>query len=95
MNDISLLNFGRDIQHALMPLSKADLIKRSHLLVANTAVSEHVCRRDTLGEIESHVANDGCVAVHTLVRGEIPADHNWMYLLPVHCAFTQTAAWMR
>ena len=43
--------------------------------------------RDALNEIESYVSNDGHLAVHTLVRGQIPNDAEWMYLLPVHCAF--------
>jgi hypothetical protein len=40
-----------------------------------------------LDEIESYVGEGGCLGIHTLVRGEIPADPDWMYLLPVHCAF--------
>lgn len=84
---IALHNFDRYMQPALLPLSQTELIERGHSLVANTAVFEHVRGRGTLDEIESYVAHDGCLAVHTLVRGEIPADPDWMYLLPVHCAF--------
>lgn len=61
--------------------------RRAYDLVVNTAVFEHVLTRSTLDEIESHVRQDGTLAVHTLVRGEIPSDAGWMYLLPVHCAF--------
>ncbi|WP_290641622.1 methyltransferase domain-containing protein [Aquabacterium sp.] len=59
-----------------------------HQLVLNTAVFEHVRDRATLNEIESYVKPDsGCLAVHTLVPENVPANPDWMYLLPVHCAF--------
>lgn len=56
-------------------------------LVVNTAVFEHVRDRDTLDEIESFVSDTGCFAIHTLIPEKVPKDPNWMYLLPVHCAF--------
>lgn len=68
-------------------ISDADLVPRQFQLVLNTAVFEHVRDRATLDEIESYVAPDGCLAVHTLVPGAVPKDPEWMYLLPVHCAF--------
>ena len=80
-------NFDKYIEPSLNPLTESDLHKHGYSLVANTAVFEHVRSRETLNEIESYISKDGCFAVHTLVRGEIPKDPNWMYLLPVHCAF--------
>ncbi len=56
-------------------------------VVINSAVFEHVTSREVLDEINSLVDNKGVLAVHTLVREEIPADKEWFYLLPVHCAF--------
>jgi hypothetical protein len=84
---LELLNFDRYVTPPLRAVCEDALVRRSYRLVVNTAVFEHVRSRATLDEIESYVAPDGHLAVHTLVRGEIPADPDWMYLLPVHCAF--------
>lgn len=82
-----LHSFDRFVQPISFPLYAQDLVKRGHVLVTNTAMFEHVRNRRTLDEIESYVAEDGCFGIHTLVRGDIPADPEWMYLLPVHCSF--------
>lgn len=68
---------------------ETDALKvRGYDLVLNTAVFEHVRDRATLDEIESYVKPaGGALAVHTLVPEHVPQDPNWMYLLPVHCAF--------
>lgn len=84
---LELGNFDTYIEPAINPIPPDSLKKRGHSLVVNTAVFEHVRDRETLDEIESYVSPDGQLAVHTLVRGDIPADPEWMYLLPVHCAF--------
>ena len=68
-------------------LGDEQLVERSFDLVVNTAVFEHVTDRATLDEIESYVSNPGCFAIHTLIPETIPRDPEWMYLLPVHCAF--------
>lgn len=80
-------SFDKYIKPASFPIGEEALVKRGHALVTNTAMFEHVRERDTLDEIESYVAEGGCLGVHTLVRGEIPDDPDWMYLLPVHCSF--------
>jgi len=80
-------NFDMFVRPQLNAVAEEDLSIRSYSLVVNTAVFEHVRSRDTLNEIEQYVQDNGTLAVHTLVRGEIPADPDWMYLLPVHCAF--------
>jgi len=85
--DIKMNNFDKYIEPVLHSLTESDLVKRGYALVANTGVFEHVRSRETLDEIESYVLPEGCLAVHTLVREAIPQDPNWMYLLPVHCAF--------
>ena len=82
-----LYSFDKFIRPESLPILESDLQKRNYNLVVNTAMFEHVRDRATLDEVESYVAEEGCLAVHTLVRGEIPADPDWMYLLPVHCAF--------
>ena len=68
-------------------VSPEHLLTRNYDLVLNTAVFEHVRSRATLDEIESYVAPKGLLAIHTLVSELVPKDPNWMYLLPVHCAF--------
>ncbi|MBI5924934.1 MAG: class I SAM-dependent methyltransferase [Aquabacterium sp.] len=68
-------------------IAEADLRQRAFELLLNTAVFEHVRDRATLDEIESYVAPSGAFAIHTLVPENVPQDPNWMYLLPVHCAF--------
>ena len=55
--------------------------------VINSAVFEHVTKREHLDKINHCVANDGCLILHTVVCENIPQDPNWFYLLPVHCAF--------
>lgn len=84
---LRLNNFDQYMKPELFALEREDLLPRGYQVVVNTAVFEHVRSRRTLNEIESYVAQDGCLCIHTLVRGEIPADPEWMYLLPVHCAF--------
>jgi hypothetical protein len=56
-------------------------------LVVSCAYFEHVRGREHLDIVNSHVSTNGCLAVHTLVRGAIPKDPNWFYLLPVHTSF--------
>lgn len=85
--DIAMFCFDRYITPVINPVSEKEIEVRGHGLVVNTAVFEHVRNRSTLNEIESYVSDHGCLAVHTLVRGDIPKDPEWMYLLPVHCAF--------
>jgi SAM-dependent methyltransferase len=61
-------------------------------LVLTTSVLEHLRDRATLDEIHRLVAPDGVLALHTLVREEIPADPSWFYLFAVHCTFFTNAA---
>ena len=86
---IHLENCDQYIQPLINPVSQTELKSKtaSCNLVLSTAVFEHVTSRQILDEIESFVAQTGCFAIHTLVRGAIPQDPEWMYLLPVHCSF--------
>ena len=79
--------YDKYIEPKFNRIESHQLKKRSREFVLCTAVFEHIRERATLDEIESLVSHSGCFAVHTLVRGEIPDDPNWMYLLPVHCTF--------
>lgn len=82
-----LRSFDNFVQPQSFPLKESDLADRGYALVTNTAMFEHARDRQTLDKIESYVGEHGCFGIHTLVREEIPADPDWMYLLPVHCAF--------
>lgn len=85
--NINLMTFDKYFTPKINLIDSKDMIQRRFDLVVNTAVFEHVRDRDTLDEIESYVSQSGCFAIHTLVPEVIPNDPNWMYLLPVHCAF--------
>ncbi|MBK9764658.1 MAG: hypothetical protein IPO87_15240, partial [Flavobacteriales bacterium] len=85
--DVNVLNFDLYITPRDRSVQLADLKKRGYSLVMSNAVFEHVTSRQTLNEIESLVAPNGCLAVHTLIPETVPNDPAWMYLLPVHCSF--------
>lgn len=86
--DIYLGTYDKYFTPELNAIVGTSLQTRHYELVLNTAVFEHVRSRATLDEIESYVKPDlGVLAIHTLVTENIPQDPNWMYLLPVHCAF--------
>lgn len=56
-------------------------------LVINSAMFEHVLDRAALDEVNHLVADDGVLALHTLVCERIPQDPNWFYISPmVHTA---------
>jgi hypothetical protein len=82
-----LLNYDKYLPSSVNSVMDEWLQPRGFNVVVSSAVFEHVRSRDTLNEIESYVAPGGALAIHTLVRGKIPKDPNWMYLLAVHCAF--------
>ncbi|MES9831735.1 MAG: class I SAM-dependent methyltransferase [Candidatus Thiodiazotropha sp. LLP2] len=63
------------------------LIPGSYPLVINTSLFEHLRDQSTMDTIIELITHDGVFALHTLVRGDIPRDPNWFYLLPVHTLF--------
>jgi hypothetical protein len=85
--DITLKNYDAFIPPLLNPADPNTLGKNHYALVINSAVFEHVRDRETLDRIEKNVSESGAFAIHTLVPDKVPKDPNWMYLLPVHCAF--------
>lgn len=85
--DSELMTYDKYSTAQTNPISSRNLRKKAFNLVVNTAVFEHVRDRSTLDEIESYVSDSGCLAIHTLVPETVPEDPDWMYLLPVHCAF--------
>ena len=61
---------------------------KKYSLVVNSAMFEHILKRQDLDCINNLVENDGVLMLHTLVCENIPCDPNWFYLEPlVHTAF--------
>ena len=65
----------------------AEEMLKEYDLVINTSVFEHLRDLETLDEIAGLVGENGALALHVMVKEEIPADPTWSYLLPVHCVF--------
>lgn len=56
--------------------------------VINSAMFEHILRREDLDRVNSLVDKEGSLIVHTVVCQNIPRDPDWFYLRPpVHTAF--------
>lgn len=54
----------------------------------NSALFEHLFKRDSFDLINNLIDDDGCMILHTVVCENIPNDPNWFYMEPpVHCAF--------
>lgn len=65
-----------------------DPIPKSYKTVINSAFFEHVISRVDLDSVNSMVADDGCLIIHTVICENIPRDPDWFYLRPpVHVAF--------
>lgn len=61
---------------------------KTYKTVINSAMFEHVLKRDDLNYVNNIVDSDGCLIIHTVVCENIPNDSNWFYLRPpVHTAF--------
>ena len=75
--------YWRDPSYA----NESELLPGSYPVVLNTSLLEHLRSRSSMDAIVELVTGDGALALHTLVRGEIPRDPSWFYLLPVHTLF--------
>lgn len=61
---------------------------KTYKTVINSAMFEHVLRREDLDRVNNIVDDDGCLIIHTVVCEKVPNDANWFYLRPpVHTAF--------
>lgn len=61
---------------------------KEYSAVINSAMFEHITRREDLEELNNLVAPDGCLIIHTVICETIPCDSDWFYLYPpVHTAF--------
>ncbi|MEW8505076.1 MAG: class I SAM-dependent methyltransferase [Candidatus Thiodiazotropha sp.] len=68
-------------------IEEPDLIPGHFTVVVSTSTLEHLRDRLSMDAIAGLSAGSGCLALHTLVRGEIPRNPSWFYLLPVHTIF--------
>ncbi|MFC1671425.1 hypothetical protein ACFL20_13610 [Spirochaetota bacterium] len=68
-------------------LSQDNIRNKKFETVVNSAVFEHITKKEHLDEINSFVSNTGSLVLHTVVCEEIPKDPDWFYLLAVHSAF--------
>ena len=67
-------------------------IQKEHLAkyktVLNSAMFEHILKREDLDKVNNLVDTDGCLIIHTVICENVPQDPNWFYLdPPVHTAF--------
>jgi hypothetical protein len=68
--------------------SITNLVPRSYKTVINSAMFEHVLRREDLDLVNNAIDVEGCLIIHTVVCENVPCDPNWFYLRPpVHTAF--------
>lgn len=68
-------------------LDRGELRPGGFSLVVSTSVFEHLRTRSQLDEVAGLVADDGVMALHTVVAEVVPLDPKWFYYLPVHCSF--------
>lgn len=70
------------------PFYLDDIHGKKYKLVINSAMFEHVLKREDLDAVNDLVADDGILMLHTVICERVPADPNWFYLDPmVHTAF--------
>jgi len=61
---------------------------KTYKTVINSAMFEHVLRREDLDRVNNLVDTNGCLILHTVICENIPNDPDWFYLTPpVHTAF--------
>jgi hypothetical protein len=61
---------------------------KTYKTVINSAMFEHVLRRQDMDRVNSVVDAEGALIIHTVVCENVPNDPNWFYLRPpVHTAF--------
>jgi hypothetical protein len=79
-------NYIQDSRSILNYVSQEKLEK--YKLLINSAMFEHVLKREHLNSVNDLVDQDGVLMIHTVICENIPKDPNWFYLTPiVHTAF--------
>jgi hypothetical protein len=87
-NSINVMNYDRYMKSGLISyIDEKELHSKKYANVINTSVFEHFLSREPIEDLMSLIADDGVLSLHTLVRGQIPKDPDWFYLLPVHVTF--------
>ena len=83
--NLSLHNYDKYMKPLI---NSTDLVtNKKYDLVLNGAFLEHIRCREDLDTLNQLVTENGVLAIHTLVRENIPKDPEWFYLLPVHTSF--------
>lgn len=83
---IELPIFERYVTQGARTYVAEDQLSR-YKTVINSAMFEHVTRREHLEEVNGLVTDDGALVLHTVVCENIPADPDWFYIIPpVHTA---------
>jgi len=71
--------------NGIIYLEKENIGKKK--VVFNSALFEHITKRDDIEQINRNVADDGVLIIHTVICERIPKDPNWFYIVPpVHSA---------
>jgi hypothetical protein len=85
--DISLFDkYVTDVDSNLMYVKHDEIGK--YKTVINSAMFEHVLKREHLDAVNDLVDFDGVLMLHTVVCERVPKDPNWFYINPmVHTAF--------
>lgn len=73
-------------------LSKTDVDGAKFDLVISCSVFEHLIGMDNVQKVLSKVADNGIMAVQTLVVEEVPQDPEWFYLHIAHCTIWSNKA---
>jgi len=84
---LTLLNYDRYVPIGANFLTEQQLDPHGFDFVITTSVFEHMVKRGDYDRVAGFVSPNGIMGVHTMVCEYVPADPNWFYLLPVHCAF--------
>lgn len=85
--DIFLFDrYVTDADSNLMYMKQSEVGK--YKTVINSAMFEHVLKREDLEAVNHLVDSDGVLMLHTVVCERVPKDPNWFYINPmVHTAF--------
>jgi hypothetical protein len=84
---LDLLKYERYVRQGQGYLDEKDLVPGGFGFVITTSVFEHLRFKKEFDHVNSLVAKEGVLGLHTLVSEAVPQDPNWFYLAPVHSSF--------
>lgn len=84
----TLPTYDEFMEYEAKPDAVTELRPQAYDLVFNSAMFEHILRREDIDKINRLVAPTGSMIIHTVVCENVPCDPNWFYIKPpVHTAF--------